>query len=230
MKKEYFGIDGIPAVIYGEKSERVWLFVHGQGGNMEEAGDFADTAVPLGYQVLGIDLPEHGRRKNVPGFVPWRASEDIRRTARYIKEQWNVFSLRANSIGAYFSMLALKDLPAEKALLVSPVVDMERLIRDMMSWAGVSEERLRAEGKIETDFGQTLSWDYLRWVMEHPLPRWNTPTAVLYAGGDTLISRDSVEAFVSRNNARLTVYEPGEHWFHTPPQLEALHTWERENI
>ena len=47
MKKEYFEIDGIPAVIYGEKSERVWLFVHGQGGNMEEAGDFANTAVPL---------------------------------------------------------------------------------------------------------------------------------------------------------------------------------------
>ena len=127
-------------------------------------------------------------------------------------------------------MLALKNLPAEKALLVSPVVDMERLIRDMMSWAGVSEKRLRAEEKIETDFGQTLSWDYLRWVMEHPLPQWNTPTAVLYTGGDTLISRDSVDAFVSRTNARLTVYEPGEHWFHTPPQLEALHTWERENI
>ena len=36
-------------------------------------------------------------------------------------------------------MLALQDQAPDRALFVSPVLDMERLILDMMSWAGVSE-------------------------------------------------------------------------------------------
>lgn len=46
-------------------------------------------------------------------------------------------SLRANSIGAWLAMTALQDEMLEKALLVSPVVDMEKLIMNMMMWAGV---------------------------------------------------------------------------------------------
>lgn len=44
------------AIVIGEKAENVILFVHGQGGNKEEAIRFAKIATPLGYQVIGIDL------------------------------------------------------------------------------------------------------------------------------------------------------------------------------
>ena len=44
--------------------------------------------------------------------------------------RWESVSLRANSIGAYLAMLAWED-PA-RALLVSPILDMEELIRTMM--------------------------------------------------------------------------------------------------
>ena len=53
-------IGTIPAVLYGEPAPNIWLFVHGQGGNKTEAAAFAALAAPTGWQVLGIDLPEHG--------------------------------------------------------------------------------------------------------------------------------------------------------------------------
>lgn len=35
MNKNYFKIDTIPAILWGEPSDKVYLFVHGKGGNKE---------------------------------------------------------------------------------------------------------------------------------------------------------------------------------------------------
>lgn len=51
---------------------------------------------------------------------------------------------------------------------MSPVLDMERLIRDMMGWANVTEAQLEREQSISTDFGQTLSWEYLSYARSIP--------------------------------------------------------------
>lgn len=50
-------------MVYGAPGEKGYIFVHGQNGYKEEAEAFAKNAVPAGYQVLSIDLPEHGERK-----------------------------------------------------------------------------------------------------------------------------------------------------------------------
>ena len=132
-----------------------------------------------------------------------------------------------NSIGAYLAMLAWED-PA-RALLVSPILDMEELIRTMMGWAGVTEEELRARGEIPTSFGQTLSWEYLTWVQKHPVHTWSCPIRILYGSGDSMTPRRTAEEYARRHNAELTVAEGGEHWFHTPEQLAAMREWaERE--
>ncbi len=47
-------IGSTPALLIGEKSEKVFLFVHGLHGNKEEALAFAEVAVPKGYQVLFV--------------------------------------------------------------------------------------------------------------------------------------------------------------------------------
>ena len=86
---------------------------------------------------------------------------------------------------------------------------------------------LAREGRIPTTFGQTLSWEYLRYVRTHPVRRWRTPTAILYGARDHLTDRETVEAFATRNGCRLTVEEAGEHWFHTPQQLAAVDRWQR---
>jgi len=64
------------------------------------------------------------------------------------------------------------------ALFVSPIVDMEKLIVDMTIWADVTEDVLREKGEIWADFGETLSWEYLCWVREHPIKDWRCPTAM----------------------------------------------------
>lgn len=231
MREEHFLIKNIPAVLYGETSDKVYLFVHGQSGYKEEGAAFADVASPMGYQVLAIDLPEHGERKGeIGGFNPWTAVPEVQAVFAYMKSRWSEISLRANSVGAHFSMLALGGEKLCKGLFVSPIVDMEHLIADMMGWAGVTEEQLRERGEIVTDFGPTLSWKYLTWERQHPIQNWNCPTDILYAGQDNMTSHETVERFVASHNAALTVMESGEHWFHTLEQLAVLRAWERENI
>lgn len=95
-----------------------------------------------------------------------------------------------------------------------------------MGWAKVAESELREKKEIRTDFGQTLSWEYLCYVREHPIAEWSAPTEILYAGGDTMIPRETVEDFAEKNQCGLTVMESGEHWFHTAEQLDFMRCWE----
>ena len=218
------------ASLYGPPADRVWLYVHGKGGCKEEAADFAALACPRGWQVLAADLPEHGARRGdgVP-LDPWHAAPELRALLGYAKGRWQHTALRCTSLGAWFSLLAFQDRPLDRALFVSPVLDMERLIQEMMSWAGVTESRLEAEGEISTEFGETLSWPYLQYVRAHPVSRWETPTRILWAQKDHLVPRDTVDRFARRFRCSLTAAEGMEHWFHTPEQLAVLRQWEDES-
>ena len=140
-------------------------------------------------------------------FNPWTVVPELRAVMAFMKTRWNEISLRANSIGAYFSMKAFGNEVLHRALFVSPVVDMEKLICSMMNWAGVTEDKLQEKVEIQTSFGETLSWRYLSWVREHPVESWCCPTSILYAGEDNLTSRETVEAFVKEYHAALTVME-----------------------
>lgn len=60
MKKEYIRINKIPAVIWGEPSKKVYLFVHGKLSDKEAAKRFAQIAEEKGYQTVSFDLPKHG--------------------------------------------------------------------------------------------------------------------------------------------------------------------------
>ena len=229
MKCHSLQIGTIPAVLYGEPAERGYLFLHGQMGHKEEAESFAQVVCPRGFQVLSIDLPGHGaRRDRGEALAPWTAVPDIRAALDWAERRWKATGLRANSIGAYFAMLAFA--APERALLVSPILDMEGLILTMMGWAGVTEEQLREQGEIPTSFGQTLSWNYLCWVRAHPVHRWTCPVCILYGSGDHMTPRRTVDEYVRRHDARLTVLEGGEHWFHTPEQLAAQREWEEASL
>lgn len=225
MEISAFKIGAIPAVLYGDKSNQLYLFVHGKCGCKEEAADFAEIACPKGWQVLAIDLPEHGERNGEAGFDPWHVVPELQSVMEYTRLRWSHIALRATSLGAWFSMLAFEKEPLKKALFVSPVLDMEKLIHSMMLWANVSEEQLQKEQEIATDFGETLSWRYLQYTKTLPIVTWKASTAILYAGKDNLTDRATVDEFVRRFDCELTVMADGEHWFHTPEQLEVLNRW-----
>ena len=121
-------------------------------------------------------------------------------------------------------MQSLADKRIDRAFFISPIVDMERLILDMMKWTGVTEKELSECGEIETSFGETLSWEYLCWVREHPV-NWSAPTAILYGSRDDLTSLDTITAFADSRSAKLTVMQGGGHWFHTDEQMRFLDEW-----
>ena len=190
------------------------LYIHGRGGSAAEAARF----LPLfpGRDVVGMDYQ---------AATPWEAKEEFRRFYGGFAASHGAVTLVANSIGAYFAMHALNDVPLEKAYFISPVADMATLIEGMMAKAGVSEEELCARGTVDVG-GEVLSWKYLTWVRAHPVV-WRTPTAILYGSADGLQSGEVIGAFAARIGASLTVMEGGEHWFHTPEQMRFLDAWLR---
>ena len=191
------------------------LYVHGMGGSPSESEHF--RGICPGFEVIGAEYD---------GSFPAKARDDIRRIYECQLAQQKQVYILANSIGAYFAMLALQGCEVEKAMFISPVLDMERVIMDMMNRAGVSEDDLRMKGEIVTSSGNVLSWEYLRFVRENP-PTWNVPTEILYAGNDTITSRETVNNFVSGHDVKLTVMDNGEHWFHTEEQIAFLDEWLR---
>ena len=194
------------------------IYLHGKGGNAREAEHY--RALLPGWRVTGFDYRAQ---------TPWEAREEFLPYFEAARREGTKLLLIANSIGAFFAMQALDETQVDRALFISPVVDMEKLITDMMGWAGVTEDRLRREREIPTDFGETLSWDYLCYVRAHPV-RWRVPTHILYGGKDHLTSREIVSAFSARIGAPLPVMEDGEHWFHTEEQMAFLDGWLRAAV
>ncbi|MCC0702213.1 alpha/beta hydrolase [Clostridioides sp. ES-S-0049-02] len=226
MEKKYFQIHGIPSILWGNPSNKLYIYIHGQCGYKEEAEIFANIAVNHGWQVLSIDLPKHGERKeeNI-SFDPWNVVPELLAIMKYAKSNWNQIALYANSIGAWFSMLSFENENLEECVFVSPILDMQQLISNMMFWANVSEEQLKHELIIPTSFGHTLSWEYLQYVKKHPITKWNTTTRILYGKHDELTELSVVEKFTRHFNCNLTVIANGEHWFNTPEQLKVLNKW-----
>lgn len=150
MKTRNLLIDTIPALLFGEQSNIVFLYLHGKNGCKEEAFSLADIVCPKGYQVLSIDLPKHGERKNDSiEFTPWNVIPELEAVLNYIKKNWKDCSLYANSIGAWFAMLAYSNELFPICLFVSPILDMEQLIRTMMTWANVTEKELEEKKKYQ---------------------------------------------------------------------------------
>ena len=109
------------------------LYIHGKGGSAGESAQFK----PLfpGCEVMGLDYQT---------FTPWETGREIREAVTVLNEKYGSITLIANSIGAFFSMNAGIEGMIRKAYFISPIVDMERLILNMMSWSGVCRWRSSA--------------------------------------------------------------------------------------
>lgn len=193
------------------------LYIHGKDGSASESEQY--KALFPDDDVIGLDYQT---------FTPWETGKEIYQAVKNMQTDYNRLTLIANSIGAYFSMNADIDALIYKAYFISPIVDMERLISDMMAWMNVTESELKEKDIIPTAFGEDLSWKYLCYVREHPV-KWNVPTDILYGRNDALTSYETISAFAEKHHACLTVAENGEHWFHTAEQRMFLDKWMRRN-
>ena len=111
MIKKKLIIEGIPAVLWGKDSDKIFMAVHGNMSHKEDdiIVKFAEKAVNSGYQVLSFDLPEHGERKDEG--TPCKVQNCVKELIimmNYVKERYENISLFACSMGAYFSLLDIK--------------------------------------------------------------------------------------------------------------------------
>ena len=189
------------------------VYVHGKDGLVQEAEHFK-TLFP-DCEVIGFDYMADN---------PWEAIPEFSTFFARLMPQYESIILIANSLGAYFSMESGIAPMIRKAYFISPVVDMEKLILNMMSWKGVTEEELQEQGVIPNEYGDDLSWEYLTYVREHPVD-WDVPTEILYGDQDNLTSLETMTGFAEKHHAGLTVMQDGEHWFHTEEQMRFLDEW-----
>ena len=194
------------------------LYIHGKGGSAAEADHYKELFTS--YDVIGLDYKTN---------TPWETGQEICEAVDKLSDTYEEIVLIANSIGAFFSMNGNIADKISRAFFISPIVNMEKLITDMMSWANVTEEDLQEKKYIETEFGETLSLEYLSYVREHPIT-WNVRTDILYGGKDNLTAIHTIKEFAKEHNATLTIMEQGEHWFHTEEQMTFLDNWIRTNF
>ena len=166
------------------------------------------------------------RMDEVIGFdyrsqTPWQAKKEFLAFFTEQRGRCEHLTLVANSIGAFFALSSLDETLVDRAYFISPIVDMENLICNMMQWSNVTKQELAEKREIATNFGETLSWEYLCYVRKHPII-WNVPTCILYGEHDNLTSIETVSAFAKLHHADLTVIPGGEHWFHTDEQMQFL--------
>lgn len=194
------------------------MYIHGKGGSAAEAEHYKPFF--SNSDIVGFDYQSQN---------PWEANSEFSKLYDSYGKGYDSVILIANSIGAYFAMSALNHKKIDKALLISPIVNMEKLIADMMMWANVTENELQSKKEINTDFGETLSWEYLCYVRKNRV-KWSVPTYILYGGKDNLTSKETVTEFANKIGAKLTVMEDGEHWFHTDEQMKFLDRWIMDSI
>lgn len=197
--------------------KKLVLYIHGKGGSATEAEHYK----PLfpNCDVVGLEYTSQ---------FPWEALNEFPTLFDELCPGYDSVDLIANSIGAFFAMHALSGKQIEKAHFISPVVDMEKLIMDMMGWANVTEDELHNKQTIPTNFGETLSWEYLCYVRANPI-QWEVPTRILYGEKDNLTSYRTISAFADQTHASLTVIKNGEHWFHNKEQMDFLDAWISES-
>ena len=98
MKKHRISMGKIPALLWGETAEKLYLSVHGHGERISEA-----------------DI-----------FDPWHCIPEIAEVMQFARQGWKKIALHAVSIGAWFSMQALSGEKLENCAFVSPIVDMDQ--------------------------------------------------------------------------------------------------------
>ena len=192
---------------------RLAIYVHGKGGSAKEAKHYQPLFAES--DVIGFDYQAQN---------PWEAKSEFSQFFDLHSKGYESITLIANSIGAFFSMSSLAEKKISQAMFISPIVNMEKMITDMMMWSNVTEDELKSKKEISTEIGETLSWEYLHYVRKHPI-EWNIPTCILYGEKDNLTSEETISEFADRIGATLTVMKDGEHRFHTDAQMKFLDNW-----
>ena len=126
--------------------KNIVVYIHGKHGSAQEASHYGSLFADC--DVVGFDYKAK---------TPWEAKEEFPPYFDAVFKKYDSAMLVANSIGAFFAMHALTDAPIKKAFFISPVVNMENLITNLMSQANASEEELRDKSEPNAEFKEKFS-------------------------------------------------------------------------
>ena len=198
MKTEQLFIENTPAVLYGEPSDTLWLFVHGQFWLQGRSPAVCRNQWLRTHRFCPSTCLESRQRQNRnEEFAPWTAAPELTRVMALRKSNTGARQTCARpASGAYFARLAFA--APEKALFVSPIVDMERLICDRICTAGITEQILRRARHVSRKGRDMLSWDYLCWVRAHPAKDWYCPQYILYGENDSMTDLATIRTYIGK--------------------------------
>lgn len=132
MKQEYLRINGIPAILWGEPSDEIFIYVHGNNSSKEEAEEFAGIVGGYGIQTLGFDLPGSGERGNIcSACMPEpcdlvHSVRDLAIISDWVRGRYKRVSLFVRD-HAEFCLAAFKGQEFERSIFVSPDADVKGL-------------------------------------------------------------------------------------------------------
>jgi pimeloyl-ACP methyl ester carboxylesterase len=126
--------------IYSDGTGPRVLFVHGWEGAARDFEVMAAAFRRAGYGTVAFDHPAHGHSTGRSTTLPAlsRAILDVARATGPFD------AVIAHSLGASATLLALRDgLPARCAILVAPPYDARPFIRELGTYIGVTDARIR---------------------------------------------------------------------------------------
>ena len=225
IQPEALVLDGVPALRWGGPGGRAVVGVHGQFGDKRDPvmARCAEVIASHGDHLITFDLPTHGERRDGTAFTAMAASGEVRSFVQLAREEATEVSLLAISVGAYVALCDMPSRTFERAWLVSPLLDLERYVRDVMSACSVTDERLEAETVVDTPRA-SLSWPDLCFLMEHPV-RLDMPSWTIRGDGDDVVPREALSRFLSAPGAELVEIAGGPHFLGEPPYLDTVASW-----
>ena len=128
------------------KSKAIVLYVHGKDGSAAEAEHYR----PLFPEADVVGFDYHSEN-------PWSAKTEFSEKIAALRANYDQIFLISVSIGAYFSMSADISDSIRRAWLISPIVDMERLILSMLSWGGARRRRRCRHGRSSPPLSARIS-------------------------------------------------------------------------
>ena len=197
-----------------KKDKKVVVYIHGLHGSADEAKDY--SFLEGEYDVVGLDYPDGN---------PWELKDTIRNEFIKLTNNYKEVVVIANSIGAFYAYEYLSDFNIKQAFFISPIADMCIAIIDLMMKYHIEDDELKEKRFIKLDNGQTLSYDFYKYVKNYK-DNWKVPTDILYGQFDDVVYIEIISDFlVHHPNAKLTIKEGAGHYFHTQEQKEFIKNW-----
>jgi len=196
--------------------KKVIIYVHGKGGSASEIERFKEICP--NYDFVGVAYQE---------YLPWIVEKQITDVYDQVSSQYDQVLILANSIGAYFTMLT-KKMNIKKAFFISPLLNMEQYLEDLLAKNSVTESELEQQ-KVVSINGEEITWKSLQYVRKNPVV-WKVPTEILYGEHDDHTSMETLDSFTKSHNAHITIMQGGQHRFHTREQLAFLNNWLKKSL